>query len=130
MLTGLRCGIAIASLVFASTMASANGTAGHLLNACERLDRSAKIASDGVTFTQDFDTIYCWGFMSAIQQTSALVVDGKRLLMSCPPANSTITQLIKVFVAWGNRNPASLHNQASAMVQNALIEAFPCPKKN
>jgi hypothetical protein len=109
--------------------AKANWKAGQLLNACERLDRSLKLSGDSVEFIQDFETNYCWGFMSAMQQTSSMFVDGKSILMSCVPPTATLTQLIKVYISWGNRNPAKLHEPAAASVTHAFLEAFPCGKK-
>lgn len=120
----------VATFLFAlSNTAKANWTAGQLLNACQRLDQSLRVTGDTVAFNQDFETIYCWGFMSAMQQTSAMYVDGKSMLMSCVPQSATLTQLIKVFVGWGNRHPEMLHHSAAGAVANALLEAFPCGKR-
>lgn len=120
----------VIAVVFASSAAKANRTAGQLHNGCERLDRSLKLSGDNVEFTQDFETIYCWGFMSAMQQASGMFVEGKSILMSCVPPQATLTQLIKVYVAWGNRNPAKLHQPAAASVTHAFMDAFPCGKSN
>lgn len=116
------------AVVLASPAAKANRTAGQLHNGCERLDRSVKLTGDSVEFERDFETIYCWGFVSAMQQASGMFVEGKSILMSCVPPQATLTQLIKVYVAWGNRNPAKLHQPAAASVTQAFMEAFPCGK--
>jgi len=113
-----------------STPAKANRTASQLHNGCERLDRSVKLVGDSVEFVQDFETIYCWGFMSAMQQASGMFVEGKSILMSCVPPQATLTQLIKVYVAWDNRNPGELHHPAAATVTHAFMEAFPCGSRN
>lgn len=123
--------ISLAALVLVSTNApaSANGTALDLLNKCQRLDRSLKIESDGVTFDQDFASSYCWGFMSALHQTARLNVDGQNMLMTCVPPEVTTSQVIKIFIRFGERNPAQLHLSAVPIVINSLLDAFPCGKK-
>ncbi|MGO4173576.1 Rap1a/Tai family immunity protein [Bosea sp. TAF32] len=117
------------ALVGLSAPAVANGTALDLLNKCQRLDRSLTIESDGVRFDQDFATSYCWGFMSALHQTARLNVDGQNMLMTCVPPEVTTSQVIKIFIRFGERNPAQLHLSAVPIVINSLLDAYPCGKK-
>ena len=113
---------------FGDTDARADWTTAQLAGACQNLDKSLVLVGDGVRFQQDFETIYCWGYMGAVQDLAAFREAGSPVLMFCAPPASTTTQFIKIFLSWSNRNPQNLHLSAPISVLNSLIEAFPCKK--
>jgi hypothetical protein len=72
----------------------------------------------------------CWGYMEAIQDMVVMVDrTGKRLLGVCAPEESTLVQLIRIYVNYGRKNATELHNESVVVVLKALGDAFPCPKE-
>ena len=45
---------------------------------------------------------------------------------NCMPNGVTAGQLLRVWIKWANEHPEDLHFEASSLVLNAYIEAFPC----
>jgi hypothetical protein len=69
----------------------------------------------------------CWGAFTATQQLIVLGDDrGLPLLKVCPPAATTLVQLIKVFLNYSRRHPERAHLSFGHAVWHALDEAFPC----
>ena len=65
--------------------------------------------------------------MEAVQQYATLAdQDGKTLLDSCPGPDTTMTEIIRVFVNYGKAHPEKLNLNAAAMAYNAMADAFPC----
>jgi hypothetical protein len=71
----------------------------------------------------------CFGFIAAIQQLSTVVMQGEghSLTYLCLPKDSTLVQLVRVVVAYGQKHPEKLNeHNAAYFVITALAEAFPC----
>jgi ABC-type taurine transport system ATPase subunit len=53
--------------------------------------------------------------------------DGRRLLGSCPPEQTTLLQIIHAFVGYARSHAGDLEGDTAVVVIKALQEAFPCP---
>jgi hypothetical protein len=118
----------VLGLIVCTPALGESGTA--LLQACEALEREARISGDRITVPARGDIQRCWGYMSAVQDFSIIVTDEKRgipLLNSFPGPETTLIQLIRVFTEYARRHPQNLHNKASLIVYEAMLAAFPCP---
>jgi Rap1a immunity proteins len=104
-------------------------TGSTLLQACEALEREARISGDNIWLPARTDVHRCWGYMSAVQDFSVMVNDQtqERLFNSCPGPDTQLTQLIRVFTNYARTHPQELHEKASLLVYRALVSAFPCP---
>jgi hypothetical protein len=68
-----------------------------LLQACEALEREARLSGDKIQLPNRTDVHRCWGYMSAVQDFSTIMNNQTRkpLLYSCPDPDTTLTQLIR-----------------------------------
>jgi hypothetical protein len=65
--------------------------------------------------------------MKAVQEFSVLAdQDGKTLLGSCPSADGTTTQVVRLFVDYARAHPDKLDLSAAAVAYNAMADAYPC----
>jgi hypothetical protein len=103
-------------------------TGNTLLQACEALEREARIEEGRVQLSARTDVHRCWGYMAAVQDFSIIVNSetGKPLLCFCPDPKTKLTQLIRVFTNYARTHPQELHEKASVLVQRAMLAAFPC----
>jgi hypothetical protein len=125
---GLAIGL-LALILFLCTPAYSE-TGSTLLQACEALEREIRISGDKIQLPARTDVHRCWGYMSAVQDFSVIVMDyqtGKPLLNSCPGPKTRLIQLIRVFTNYARTHPQELHEKASQLVYRAMLEAFPCP---
>jgi hypothetical protein len=108
--------------------AAAIRNAGELLSACEDFERNVKDEGGRqLSLPLKGDVFTCFGFMNAIQDLSVLLnSDATRLLGSCPPSSSRVTQLIRVFTNYARTHPEKLHEKAGDVAILALQNAFPC----
>ena len=124
------CRILLAMLWLAMLIvpAAAIQNAGELLSACEDFERSVKDKGGGqLSLPLKGDVYTCFGFMNAIQDLSVLLnSDTTRLLGSCPPPSSRVSQLIRVFTNYARKHPETLHEKAGDVAVLALQNAFPC----
>ena len=65
--------------------------------------------------------------MSGVADTS--VTDVARSKFFCIPDGVTYDQLMKITVKYLEQDPKNLHWSAHALVHNALMDAYHCPKK-
>jgi len=113
-------------LLASSLSALAQQTANELLNDCEVLERGLKISGDRVSIPRDAQAYVCWGFIAAVQQFSVIAEGKHRILHACPPAETTLVQLIRVFTNYAQNHPQELHEPAASIAVRALRHAFPC----
>jgi hypothetical protein len=65
--------------------------------------------------------------MQAMQDMSVLVTpEGRRLIGSCPPEQTTLLRLIHIFVNYARSHRSEAQGNAAVTVIKALQEAFPC----
>ncbi len=82
---------------------------------------------DTVFLPPKYDAYVCWGFMGATQQLLAYFgFDNLGPLHSCPPPNTTLTQLTKVVINYAQKHPERLNLPAGVIAMVALQDAFPC----
>src|SRR5262249_27676180 len=105
-------------------------TGDELLQACEALERTARISGDNVQLPARADVHICLGYMSAVQDFSVLrdPETKKTLFRSCAGPDTTLIQHIRVFTNYARTHPQELHDKASLLVYRALQSAFPCPR--
>jgi len=111
----------------ARSMESAN----ELLSSCESFLRAYRpTGGSGFRLEAATASMYgCWGFITALQQLSAVWADeGQTTTVTgaCPPPETTTVQLLRVVVAYMQRHPENLHLQAASVSIYALKQAFPC----
>jgi hypothetical protein len=124
----LLAGIAALLATGAVSTPAHSETGNGLLQACEALEREARISGKNVQLPARADVHKCWGYMGAVQDLSVAVDEtGKPLLGFCPDPKTTLTQLIRVFTNYARTHPQELHQNASMLVLNAMAQAFPCP---
>jgi len=124
----IRLGL-LALMLFLCTPARSE-TGNELLQACEALERGARISGDKIQLPDRTDVYRCWGYMSAVQDFSVILADyprGKPLLNSCPGPDTTLMQFIRVFTNYARTHPQELHLKASQLIYRAMLSAFPCP---
>jgi hypothetical protein len=119
--------LALTLFVLSAPAHSENGD--ELLQACESLERGARISGDQVQLPPRPDVHICWGYMSAVQDFSILrdPETKKTLFRSCPGPNTTLIQFIRIFTNYARTHPQQLHDKASLLVYQAMQSAFPCP---
>ena len=74
----------------------------------------------------DLDVVqgHCIGYITGVADTSkGKTHEGNRY---CVPEGVLAGQLKKIITKYLNDNPKNLHLSAFSLVQDALIEAFPC----
>jgi Rap1a immunity proteins len=116
------------SAVGAVRHANAQANASELLAQCEVLERGARVEGELLSLPRDPSAQVCYGFISAIQDLSALTdsVDGPTLTGACLPPEGTLLQLVRVFTKYARTNPAELDQKAGLVVIKAFWRAFPC----
>jgi hypothetical protein len=99
-----------------------------LLEACGEVVRSLRDAGDSVTFTTTFSTGECWAYVGALQRAANYgdPVTHQSLLGTCLPPDSTLAQLVRVFVTYARAHPEQLHKAPSDVVLHSFQSAFPC----
>ena len=86
------------------------------------------MGNEKVTFKSDWRTGQCWGAFAAIQGVATIQFadESQRALSICAPPESTLVQLIKVFVTYANQHPERGHEDFWAVAYSALFDVFPC----
>ncbi len=94
---------------------------------CQSLESGTKGTGPHIRIPNTKRALLCWGYIEAMQDLSVLVSpQGQRLLGSCPPEQTTLLQLIHLFVSYTRSHPKEVQGNAAAAVITALQEAFPC----
>ena len=102
--------------------------ANELLQSCEVIDRTVK-ADVGGTVDISAAGLPCWYYISAVQNMTSLKDEAdERLLHICPPSDTTVLDLVHVFVRQAREakpNVTGVEN-AATLVFTALLKAYPC----
>jgi hypothetical protein len=119
--------LGLLALIFFLCTPAHSETGNTLLQACEVLEREARIEEGQVRLPARTEVHRCWGYMSAVQDISVIIDDtGKPLLESCPDPKTKLTQFIRVFTNYARTHPQELHETASVLIIRAMHQAFPC----
>jgi Ssp1 endopeptidase immunity protein Rap1a len=105
-------------------------TGNTLLQACETLEREARLEGDKIQLPNKTDVYKCWGYMGAVQDFSVIWVDEqppKPMLGSCPGPKTKLMQFIRVFTNYARAHPQELHEPAPVLILRVMPQAFPCP---
>ena len=119
-------------ILFIFCSSSAFGeSAQEMLAACRPIAR-ANISGDKgkVRGPDTFAAGKCWGAFTVIQNAIERVDDSMLLIYNiCPPADSTRTKLISMFVDYAEKNPQRLQEDFFDVFIDALRKAFPCRRE-
>jgi Rap1a immunity proteins len=120
--------IGLLALILLLSTPAHSETGSGLLQACEVLEREARISGDNVALPPRTDVHRCWGYMGAVQDLSVITDEtGRPLLGSCPGPKTKLSQIIRVFTNYARTHPHELHEKAPVLVLRAMEQAFPCP---
>jgi len=103
-------------------------TAKELLRQCEALEKGAVVKGQVVTIPAGRDPAECWAYMAAVQDFTATAEQegGPSILGSCVPAETTRLAIIQVFTKYARAHRAELDVRATAILIEALAEAYAC----
>jgi Rap1a immunity proteins len=89
---------------------------------------AAKVLSDGtVMVPQDFDSGMCWGAFTSFNKATHIVDEKRKPFFGiCYPPDVSISQEIKVFLAYVDKHPEKLNEDYFFVALTANREAFPC----
>jgi hypothetical protein len=119
--------VLIAVSNFWSQSASATESALDMVRYCRNLERSTKGRGKQIRIPNTTQALECWGYMQAVQDMSVLVTpEGRRLIGSCPPEQTTLLRLIHIFVNYARSHRSDAQGNVAVTVIKALQEAFPC----
>jgi hypothetical protein len=100
-----------------------------MLRMCKDILESKINVEGTLTFKTSFKSGVCWGSFGTFQGLSRFAIGGegrKKYLKICAPSKSTLTQFIKIFEAYAEKNPQKLHEDWDLIALTALWQAFPC----
>ena len=110
-----------------SQTSGATERAPDMIHYCQKLERGTKGRGEQIRIPNTKQALLCWGYMQAMQDISVLVTsEGRRLISSCPPEQTTLLQLIHIFISHERSNPREGEGNTAAAVIKALQDAFPC----
>ena len=105
--------------------------ANELLQSCEVIDRTVK-GDVGGTVDISAAGLPCWYYISAVQNMTSLKDEAdERLLHICPPSDTTVLDLVRVFVRHAREAKANVAGaeNAAPLVFTALLKAYPCDER-
>jgi hypothetical protein len=110
-----------------SSPGRATDTASRMADYCQTLVKDTKGSGEHLRIPNTKGALLCWGYMQAMQDVSVLVTpEGQRLIGSCPPEQTKLLQLIRIFIHHERSNPRMDEGNAAAAMIKALQDAFPC----
>jgi hypothetical protein len=129
--------VRLALFAFAAAILPLLGTPAHavtakdLLRQCEALEKGAVVKGASVQLPAGREAAECWYYMAAVQDFSATVEEegGPSVLGSCPSPKTTRLDLIRAFTKYARAHRNDLDVRASAVVIQALAEAYRCPSR-
>src|SRR5438270_9680626 len=100
---------------------------GQLASYCQKLEKSSRGTGKNIQIPNTREALLCWGYMQAIQDLSMLAdADGRRLIGSCPPADSRLRDLIHAFLEYEQLHRDDVEANTVIAVTKALQQAYPC----
>ena len=110
-----------------SQSVGASESTAKMVHYCQNLERGTKGRGKHIRIPNTRQALLCWGYMQAMQDISVLVTqDGRRLVGSCPPEQTTLLQLIHIFIRHERSNPSEKQGNTASAVIKALQDAVPC----
>jgi hypothetical protein len=109
-----------------SQTAGATESASDMVHYCQTLERGTKGRGKHIRIPNTKQALLCWGYMQAMQDISVLVTsEGNRLVGSCPPEQTSLLQLIHIFISHERANPSEEQDNTASAVIKAFQDAFP-----
>ena len=105
-------------------LASAD-SAQQLLSECRSI-ANVDVSGEDIRFQQTYETGVCWGTFGAIQKVIFTATTRRPLYGVCAPPNSTLSQLVAIFVSYAEKNPQHLHEDGFDIALESLQVAFSC----
>ena len=92
------------------------------------LEKGAILKGQSVTIPAGRDPGECWAYMSAVQDFAGTVEQegGPSILGSCVPAVTTRLDIIRAFTKYARKHRSELDVRATAIIIQALAQAYPC----
>ena len=102
---------------------NARADSSEILSSCETLLEGMRVTPEILPSGYP-----CWYFMSGIQDVITIgdSTTNRAMLQVCAPADSTLLQLIRIFVLYAQQNPTRLDLPAGEVAIEALWQAYPC----
>jgi hypothetical protein len=129
----MRCIIVLcaALLVCVSAQQASAFTAGEMYQFCKPLAETSQVgARPGmVNVPRTPESGICMGTFQLLQEVSRIQgQDGGSALHLCLPVESTMFQLVQVYVVYAAAHPEAYHRQFFFVMHDAMTNAFPCPR--
>jgi hypothetical protein len=117
------------SWIFFGAVAAHSETAEEMASICRDAVKM-KVVGSSASVPSTFNGGECWGaFVSFIRATHYYDPDtSKPVFGICYPNNVTVSQSIKIFVAYSKRHPEQDNKDFFQVAIDANKEAFPCSK--
>ena len=76
------------------------------------------------------DMGFCYGFISGVVNNHKVMFKYRKVpKLFCTPEDVTIAEIAKTFVKYLDANPDNLPANGALLLDAALKEAYPCPKR-
>jgi hypothetical protein len=97
-----------------------------LLSSCKAVVRQTQFGG-GDTISIPYAGTKCWYYFSAVQDLATLADEtATPYIRFCLPEESTLIQLIRVFVKYAADHPQALHQPPGQLWFRAFLNAYPC----
>jgi hypothetical protein len=94
---------------------------------CKPIQTATYLGGGKLEIPLTFQVGKCWGaFLSLQGAVGFMDPDGSKILGICAPPESTLTQLVRIFMNHVEAHPEDLHRDYVLVVLQALIATFPC----
>jgi hypothetical protein len=117
-------------LISYGALADDKYSAGEMLSDCQEVINSIKVSknSEELDLENTFASGRCWGAFLSVQQLMVTKIEGKStsILHICAPPETTLLQIIQVFVLFMNENGRRQEEPFTKVALAALRSAFPC----
>ena len=119
-----------ALFALAPVQRASGASAAELLSACEGFE-GIQSYGDVIRLPADSETARCYGYFEAFQDLSRYASDpndlrGSAWLNICAPERSRLHQYVLIFIDYARSHPARLHEDASVIALQALLEVWRC----
>jgi hypothetical protein len=116
----------IATIMLNLSLPAKGETAQELVSQCNFIS-TVKRYEGGMYLPDSREVGICWGVFMAMQRMAVYGWNhNDRILGICSPPESTLTQMIEIFLKYARDRPERLHENGISIAWEALESAFPC----
>jgi hypothetical protein len=113
-------------LLFSTAKISHALSAEEMASNCKGVANAA-ISSGQISLPTDFETGVCWGAFTSLHEAAfATGSDDKPVFHICFPDSASVSESVKVFLAYLDKHPEKLHESYFMIAVMANQAAFPC----